>query len=330
MRILVTGGAGYVGSPAVRLLVQAGHDVWVYDNLSTGHREAVPPDRLIVGDLSEADRLDQALIEHRIEAVMHFAASAYVGESVTDPAKYYRNNVMNSLTLIERMRRCGVQRLVFSSSCVTYGAPQQLPITEDVPQIPMNPYGNTKLACERAFADYARAYGLAVAALRYFNAAGATADGSLGEDHEPETHLIPRVIWAAMGKIPYVELLGTDYPTPDGTCIRDYIHIEDLAEAHRLVLDRLQPGQFLAYNVATGRGSSVREVIRVVEEVTGRSVPVREAARRPGDPPILVADPSRIQNELGWRPRFPTLRSIVETAWRWHRDHPHGYRSGIQ
>jgi UDP-glucose 4-epimerase len=327
MRILVTGGAGYVGAPAVRLLMQSGHDVWVYDNLSTGHREAVPEGRLILGDLSEAERLDQALVEHRIDTVMHFAASAYVGESVQDPGKYYRNNVVNSLTLVERMRRCCVTRLVFSSSCVTYGYPERVPITEETPQFPINPYGNTKLACERAFADYARAYGFAVAALRYFNASGAAADGTLGEDHDPETHLIPRVIWAALGQIPYVEILGTDYPTPDGTCIRDYVHVEDLAEAHRRVLDLLRPGQFLAYNVATGHGASVRDVIRTVEEISGRAVPVREAPRRPSDPALLVADPSKIMRELGWRPHYPDLKLIVETAWRWHRDHPQGYRS---
>lgn len=326
MRVLVTGGAGYVGAPTVRCLARAGHEVWVFDNLSSGHRSAVPEDRLIIADLNQIDRVDQVLIQNRIEAVVHFAALAYVGESVRTPAPYYQNNVINTLFLLERMRRCGVHRLVFSSSCAVYGVPERLPISEETPRQPVSPYGNTKLACERAMEDYAAAYGFAVAALRYFNAAGATADGSLGEDHQPETHLIPRAIAAALGRVPLVEVHGTDYPTPDGTCIRDYVHIEDLAEAHRLALDRLVSGEFMALNVATGHGSSVREVIRAVETVSGMRVPIREGPRRPGDPAELVADPSRIQQRLGWRPRFPELQAIVETAWRWHRDHPRGYR----
>lgn len=327
MRVLVTGGAGYVGAPTVRRLTQAGHQVWVLDNLSMGHRSTVPEERLIVADLNQPERLEQVLIELRIEAVVHFAALAYVGESVRTPAQYYQNNVINTLTLLERMRRCGVFRLVFSSSCAVYGIPGRIPIPEDAPRHPVSPYGNTKLACELALADYASAYGFAVAALRYFNAAGATADGKLGEDHRPETHLIPKAIFAALGRIPFVEVHGTDYPTPDGTCIRDYVHIEDLAEAHRLALDHLVPGQFLTLNVGIGRGSSVRDVIRAVEVVSGRVVPVREGPRRPGDPAELVADASQIQRQLGWQPRFPELLSIVETAWRWHREHPQGYHS---
>jgi UDP-glucose 4-epimerase len=328
MRILVTGGAGYIGSHTVRLLLSHLHDVWVYDSLVAGHRAAVPADRLIVADLRDVDRLDHVLIAHRIEAVVHFAAFAYVGESVTDPAKYYQNNLINSLNLLERMRRAGVKRLVFSSTCATYGLPERQPLTEDMPQNPVNPYGNTKLAFERALADYSAAYGLGYAALRYFNAAGASADGTLGEDHNPETHLIPRVIWAAQGKIAHIDVFGTDYPTPDGTCIRDYVHVEDLAEAHRLVLDKLEPGKGLAYNVATGQGSSVREVIRTVEEVTGRKVPVREDPRRAGDPAELTAAGDKIRGELGWTPKYATLRSIVETAWNWHRTHPDGYSKG--
>jgi UDP-glucose 4-epimerase len=325
MRILVTGGAGYIGSHTLRLLSDRGHQVWAFDNLSLGHRGAVPVDQLIVGDLKDVDRLDHALIVNRIEAVVHFAAFAAVGESVADPAKYYRNNLINTLNLMDCMRRVGVSRIVFSSSCVTYGTPEKVPISEDTPQHPINPYGNTKLAIERALADYAAAYGWAYAALRYFNAAGASADGTLGEDHDPETHLIPRVIFAAMGKIPHLDLFGTDYSTPDGTCVRDYIHVEDLAEAHRLVLEHLQPGQGLAYNLGTGHGASVREVIRAVEEVSGHKVPVREGPRRAGDPPALVADSKKIQSELGWKPRYPELRSIVETAWKWHSTHPNGY-----
>lgn len=325
MHILVTGGAGYIGSHTLKLLLAHGHEAWAYDNLSNGHGEAVPASRLIYGDLKDVDRLDHALIIHRIEAVVHFAAYAYVGESVTNPGKYYQNNLVNTLNLMECMRRAGVRRIVFSSSCVTYGTPKQLPITEESPQHPINPYGNTKLAIEWALADYAAAYDWGYSALRYFNAAGASSDGTLGEDHDPETHLIPRVIFAAMGKIPQLDLFGTDYPTPDGTCIRDYVHVEDLAEAHRLVLERLQPGRGLAYNVGTGKGSSVREVIRAVEEVSGRKVPVREGPRRAGDPPELVADASKIRHELGWTPRFTDMRSTVETAWKWHQAHPEGF-----
>ncbi len=232
MRILVTGGAGYIGSHTVRVLTARGHDVYVFDNLSFGHPAAVPADRLIVGDLGNADVLDHAILIHRIEAVVHFAAFAFVGESVTDPAKYYRNNVANSLTLFERMRRHGVNRVVFSSTCATYGTPDRMPITEDTPQRPINPYGRTKLMIEQAMADYACAYGWGCTALRYFNASGAAADGSIGEDHHPETHLIPLVFQAAMKQRPHIEVFGTDYPTPDGTCIRDYIHVEDLGEAH--------------------------------------------------------------------------------------------------
>src|SRR5258708_2737644 len=325
MRILVAGGAGYIGSVTVRLLCSAGHDVWVYDNLSVGHRQAVPADRLIVADLSETDRIDHALLIHRIEAVVHFAASAYVGESVANPAKYYQNNMVNTLNLMERMRRHGVSRMVFSSTCCTYGTPEKLPITEDSPQSPVNPYGATKLAIEIALKDYAVAYDWGYATPRYFNAAGASADGALGEDHNPETHLIPIVIQAALGVRPHVEIFGTDYPTPDGTCVRDYVHVEDLAEAHRLALESLRPGKGLAYNLGTGRGVSVREVIRTVEEVSGRKVPVKEGPRRPGDAPELVADASKARRDLGWPPKYPQVREIVETAWRWHQAHPRGF-----
>jgi UDP-glucose 4-epimerase len=325
MRILVTGGAGYIGSHAVRLFLARGHDVWVYDNLSMGHRAAVPADRLIVGDLAEVQRLDHAVILHRIEAVVHFAAFAYVGESVRDPGKYYQNNPVNTLNLMECLRRNGVGRFVFSSTCATYGVPQRVPITEDEPQRPINPYGTGKLAVERALADYAAAYGWGYAALRYFNAAGAAPDGTIGEDHDPETHLIPLVIAAAAGRRPHVEVFGTDYPTPDGTCVRDYIHVDDLAEAHLLALERLEQGKGLCYNLGIGRGYSVREVIRVAEEVTGKKVPVKEGPRRPGDPPALVASSEKVQRELGWRPKYAELRPILETAWNWHRTHPKGY-----
>jgi UDP-glucose 4-epimerase len=325
MRILVTGGAGYIGSHAVRLFLTRGHDVWVYDNLSVGHRAAVPAERLIVGDLAELPRLDHALVAHRIEAVVHFAASALVGESVENPGKYYRNNLVNSLHLLDALRRHGIRRFVFSSTCATYGVPERVPITEDEPQKPINPYGNTKLAIERALADYGRAHGWGFAALRYFNAAGASPDGDIGEDHDPETHLIPIVLQAVLGQRPAVTVFGSDYPTADGTCIRDYVHVDDLAEAHLLALEALAPDRQLYCNLGTGRGHSVREVIQAAEEVTGKAVPVREGPRRPGDPPVLVAVGERAQRELGWRPRYTDLRSIVETAWNWHRTHPKGY-----
>ncbi len=325
MRILVTGGAGYIGSHTVKLLSARGHDVTVYDNLSAGHRKAVPADRLVVGDLRDVDHLDHVLVVNRIEAVVHFAASCYVGESVTDPAKYYLNNLANSLNLLERCRRHGVSRFVFSSTCATYGVPTAVPITEAEKQLPINPYGNTKLAFERMLADYAPAYGIGYAALRYFNAAGAAADGSIGEDHDPETHLIPIVLQAALGRRPHVEIYGTDYPTPDGTCVRDYIHVDDLAEAHRLALEKLQPGQGVQFNVGIGRGYSVREVVRTAEEVTGKKIAVTEGPRRPGDPPALVAASDKIRRELGWSPKYTELRPIVESAWNWHRTHPDGY-----
>jgi UDP-glucose-4-epimerase GalE len=251
---------------------------------------------------------------------------AFVGESVRQPALYYRNNLVNTLNLMDAMRRHGVNRIVFSSTCATYGVPQSVPITEDEPQRPINPYGNTKLAVERALGDYAAAYGWGFAALRYFNAAGASPDGSVGEDHDPETHLIPLAIAAAVGRRPQLEVFGTDYPTPDGTCVRDYIHVDDLAEAHLRALERLQPGQQMHYNLGIGRGYSVREVIRAVEEVTGKRVPIKEGPRRAGDPAVLVASSDKIHGELGWAPRYTDLHAIVESAWNWHRGHPRGYK----
>ncbi|MEX2121862.1 MAG: UDP-glucose 4-epimerase GalE [Pirellulales bacterium] len=325
MNILVTGGAGYVGSHAARLLDRAGHQVWIYDNLSVGHRSAALPGKLIEGHLADRDRLEHVLREQAIEAVMHFAAFALVGESVTDPARYYQNNVVSSLSLLEAMRAAGVTSIVFSSTTATYGAPERIPITEDEPQRPINPYGFSKLVVERALADYARAYGFGYAALRYFNAAGASPDGDLGEDHTPESHLIPIVLQAALGLRDGVTVFGDDYPTPDGTCIRDYIHVDDLGDAHVKALARLAPGKGLELNLGTGRGHSVREVIESCRRVSGREIPVSIGARRPGDPPELVADSSRAQRQLEWQPRYQTLDSIVETAWRWHSTHPHGY-----
>jgi UDP-glucose 4-epimerase len=256
---------------------------------------------------------------------MHFAAFAYVGVSVREPAKYYHNNIVGTLTLLNAMRDAGVDRIVFSSTCATYGNPQRVPITEDHPQNPISPYGFTKLAIEHALADYARAYKLGYAALRYFNASGAAADGTIGEDHDPETHLIPLVLQVALGQREHAEIFGTDYPTPDGTCIRDYIHVDDLATAHLAALEQLKPGDELKLNLGTGQGASVKQVIDHCREVTGHPIPVREAPRRPGDPPELVADPSAAKRALGWEAKYKDVRPIIDTAWRWHSKHPHGY-----
>lgn len=325
MRILVTGGAGYIGSHTVKLLLSRGHDVRVYDSLVFGHRGAVPADRLIVADLADAAALDHALLIHRIEAVVHFAAFAFVGESVTQPAKYWQNNLVNSVSLLDHCRRHGVSRFVFSSTCATYGIPERMPMTEETPQKPINPYGHTKLAVERVLADFASAYGMGYAALRYFNAAGAAPDGTIGEDHHPETHLIPLVLQVALGQRPHIEVFGTDYPTPDGTCIRDYIHVDDLADAHLRALERIEPGKGLCLNLGTGKGHSNREVIRTAERVTGKPIAVKDGPRRAGDPPELVAAADMAREILGWKPRYPELQTIIETAWNWHRTHPRCY-----
>jgi len=281
--------------------------------------------RLIEGELMDRPRLIAALTEKRIDAVMHFAAFAAVNESVVDPAKYYQNNVVASLNLLEAMRAAGVARIVFSSTTATYGVPERVPITEDEPQRPINPYGFAKLVIEQALADYAAAYGLGYAALRYFNAAGASPAGDLGEDHTPETHLIPIVLEVALGKRPHITVFGEDYPTPDGTCIRDYIHVDDLGTAHVLALEKLETGQGLKLNLGTGRGHSVREVIEACRRVTGHAIPTQSGARRAGDPPALVADSRLAQRTLGWQPQFPDLESIVGTAWQWHKANPNGY-----
>ena len=316
--ILVTGGAGYVGSHACKALASAGYRPVVYDNLSRGHREAVRWGPLVEGDLHDLARLGEALRAHQVSAVMHFAAFAYVGESVTDPELYYRNNLGGTLALLGAMRAAGVQRIVFSSTCAVYGVPEMLPIRETTAKGPLNPYGDTKLAIERALNWYAAAYGMRYMALRYFNAAGADPDGEIGEDHQPETHLIPLVLRAALGRSGPIEIYGTDYPTPDGTAIRDYIHVSDLADAHLHALAHLAAGgDSAALNLGTGSGSSVREVIAAVERIGGRKVPHREAARRPGDPPELVADPALALARLGWQPRHSDLDTIIGTALAW-------------
>jgi UDP-arabinose 4-epimerase len=319
LSILVTGGAGYIGSHACKALARAGYHPVVLDNLSRGHREAVRWGPLIVGDLADRKSLASALETHRVVAVMHFAAYAYVGESVTNPSMYYRNNLGGSLALIEAMREARVDKIVFSSTCATYGIPADSPIRESAPQLPVNPYGETKLAIERALHWYGEAYGLRSVSLRYFNAAGADPEGEIGELHEPETHLVPLVLQTALKQRPHVDIYGTDYPTADGTAIRDYIHVEDLAEAHLRALEHLcADGASMALNLGTGRGHSVREVIAAAESFCGQPISRRETARRPGDPPVLVADPSRSAERLGWRPQRSDLQTIIRTAFAWH------------
>ncbi len=325
--VLVVGGAGYIGSHCVRQLIEHGHRPVVVDNLSYGHREAVPAGvPFHACDLGDVAAVAGILERERIDLVMHFAAYAYVGESVEKPLKYYFNNVVATLQLLRAMVDAGIPRFVFSSTCATYGIPPALPITEDMPQRPINPYGQTKLDIENALRSLAAAHGLSSASFRYFNAAGAAEDGSLGEDHRPETHLIPLVFDAAVGRRPQIRIFGTDYDTPDGTCLRDYVHVDDLCRAHIAVFDRLdEPGRTFHYNLGTGTPASVREVIDAVSRVTGKQVPVVEDARRAGDPPALYADPTRAVRELDWTLRYPRLEEIIETAWRWHRDHPDGF-----
>ncbi len=321
--ILVTGGAGYIGSHAVLALKNAGYGVVVLDNLVYGHRELaekVLQVELIVGDTNDRALLDELFAKHHIAAVMHFSAYAYVGESVTDPDKYYRNNVVGTLTLLEAMLAASVKSFVFSSTCATYGEPIKVPIPEDHPQNPINPYGATKLMVERILADFGHAYGLKSVCFRYFNAAGADPTGLLGEDHNPETHLIPLVLMAAMGKRESVSIFGTDYPTPDGTCIRDYIHVTDLADAHILGLEYLlQGGDSALFNLGNGNGFSVKQVIDTARTVTGRDIKVVESDRRPGDPPMLVGSSDKARKILGWKPQYPALQDILNHAWQWHQ-----------
>jgi UDP-glucose-4-epimerase GalE len=326
--VLVTGGAGYIGSHAAKALSRAGYRVVVFDNLSAGHREAVRYGPLEVGDVTDVSAVRAALRRHDIVAVMHFAALLDVGESVREPARYYRNNVTGALSVLEAMAAEGVAYFVLSSTCATYGEPRDTPIPETHPQQPINSYGETKLAIERALPHFERAYGLRGVALRYFNAAGADPDGELGEAHAPEIHLIPRAIEAATGGRG-LEVFGDDYPTPDGTCLRDYIHVTDLADAHVRALEAaMERGQSNVYNLGTGQPHSVRQVIAAVEQVTGRPVKWTLGPRRAGDPAALYALAQRARTELGWTPRFCDLKSIVGTAWAWHRAHPTGYGRG--
>ena len=330
MNVLVTGGAGYVGSHAARQLIEAGHRVVVVDNLARGHRQAVHPQAVFRQlSLDDTDELANLLREHRVDAVMHFAALIAVGESVREPLAYYDNNTAGAVSLLRAMRRSGVGRLVFSSTAAVYGEPEAMPIAETAPAQPINPYGRSKWFVERILADCAAADGdFSFVSLRYFNVAGAAADGSLGEDHDPETHLIPVLLQAALGRRGPATVFGTDYPTPDGTCIRDYIHVEDLSAAHVLAMEALRPGDARIYNLGIGRGYSVREVLEAARRVTGIDIPVEYGARRPGDPAILYADPAKAQRDLGWRPRYAELDAIVATAWSWLKAHPRGYEKG--
>jgi UDP-glucose 4-epimerase len=321
MNVFVTGGAGYISSICAEAVLEAGHQVTVYDNLSEGHRSAVDPRaRFILGQPEQEHNILHAVKEARPDAIMHFAANALVGESMTNPSKYFHNNVGNGLKLLDAAVACGVKKFVFSSTCATYGPPDRLPMTEDLPQRPINPYGESKLMFEKMLQWYQQIHGLEFIAFRYFNAAGASK--TFGEHHRVETHLIPNVLKVALGQKPHCEVFGTDYPTPDGTCIRDYIHILDLAQAHIL---GLAPGRQGFYNLGNGDGYSVREVIRMCEKVTGQAIPTLSKPRRPGDPPRLVAAANRAISELGWKPKYPKLEDIVATAWAWHKRHPDGY-----
>lgn len=321
MNVFVTGGAGYIGSVCVEELLNAGHRVTVFDNLTEGHRAAVDPRATLVsGCLSDASLVQRSVREAGAEAILHFAANALVGESMVNPSKYFRNNVAFGLNLLDAAVACGVNKFVFSSTCATYGPPDRVPMTEDLPQRPINPYGESKLMFERILQWFRQIHGLDFVAFRYFNAAGASAH--FGEHHRIETHLIPNVLKVALGQAAQCEIYGTDYPTPDGTCIRDYIHIKDLAQAHIL---GLAPGKAGFYNLGNGDGYSVRQVIETCEKISGKKIPATERPRRPGDPPRLVAAAAKAMSELGWKPQYPRLEDIVATAWAWHQRHPNGY-----
>lgn len=321
MHIFVTGGAGYIGSVCVEQLLDAGHAVTTFDNLTEGHRAAVDPRAsLVVGDLQNRCDIEEAMEKARPDAVMHFAANALVGESMQNPSKYFRNNVAGGINLLDAMVAAGCKHLVFSSTCATFGVPERMPIDETLPQRPINPYGESKLMFEKVLRWYDEIHAIRFVALRYFNAAGASA--RFGEDHRIETHLIPNVLKVALGQKEHVEIYGTDYPTPDGTCIRDYIHILDLAQAHTLALNAPASA---SYNLGTGGGTSVREIIAACGKVSGRKIAVVEKPRRPGDPPRLVAGSDKARAELGWKPQFQDVEKIIASAWAWHLAHPHGY-----
>ena len=318
--ILVTGGAGYIGSHTNKLLNKKGYETVVFDNLVYGHKEFAKWGEFVLGDLNNIEQVRLLFEKYDIEAVIHFAAFAYVGESVKKPEKYYLNNVYNTLNLLKVMREYNCKYIVFSSTCATYGVPEKIPIDENHSQNPINPYGQSKLMIEKILEDYSKAYGLKYVSLRYFNVAGADIDGEIGEWHEPETHLIPNILDVAIEKKEYVEVYGTDYPTPDGTCIRDFIHVVDLAEAHILALEYLRKNQKSdVFNLGNGNGFSVLEVIKKVEEITGKSINYKKMPRREGDPPVLVADATKARNILNWKPKYNSSDTIIETAWDWHK-----------
>ena len=326
MKVLVCGGAGYIGSNMVAMLSAEGHQPIVYDNLSKGHKAAVRNAEFVKGDLADYELLIKVLKKYKIEACLHFAAFTEVAESTEWPLKYYHNNVSNTQTLLAAMEAAGVEKFVFSSTAAVYGMPKKVPITEDLHKEPINPYGETKFACEKMCHWQSEAGKLRYAALRYFNAAGASFDNTLGEDHRPESHLIPLIIFAAMGRSESVKIYGTDYDTPDGTCIRDYIHIEDLCKAHLFALEKLKDNRELIYNLGNGKGYSVREVIDTVKKVSGKNFKVIETDRRSGDPAVLTSDATKAKKELGWKIQYPELERIVETAWQWHNKYPGGYK----
>jgi UDP-glucose 4-epimerase len=326
MRILLAGGAGYIGSACLRWLIRHGHDAIAYDDLSEGNAAAVPEGRLVTGDISDTERMAGVMGQHGTEGVMHFAALASVPDSIADPDGYYRVNVIGTKSVLDAMRRAGVMRIVFSSTAATYGFHAEMPLREDSPQTPETPYGTTKLAAEWLIKDYARAYGMGCTLLRYFNASGADPDGNHGENRRHEAHLIPLAFQVVVGRREKLLIYGNDWETRDGTCVRDYVHTDDLAQAHQLAIEGLEPGVARAYNIGSGTGVSVLEVLRACEAVVGRPIRHEIVGRRPGDPATLVASPERIINELGWSPRFTDIRAIVETAWRWHSAHPRGYR----
>ncbi len=325
MNILITGGAGFVGSACLRWLVRHGHNPIAYDNLKEGHISAVPSGRLVVGDIANTDALVTVMGKFKIEAVMHFAAATYVGESVTNPDYHYSNNVSGTLSLLRAMQKANVKRLLFSSTCATYGMNPKVPMAEDSLQDPCSPYARTKLVVEWMIRDFAHAYGLGFTLLRYFNAAGADPDGLHGEDHRPETHLIPIVLEVPLGQRKELTIFGNDYPTPDGTCVRDYIHTSDLAQAHQLAIEATTPTTSEVFNIGTGNGQSNLQIIQACEQVCGQKIPYKFGPRRPGDPPALVADPTKLKTRLGWKPQFADIVKTVETAWKWHNTKPNGY-----
>lgn len=326
MSVLVTGGAGYIGSHTVKALQRQKRNVIVYDNLERGHRQAVAGVPLIVGDIRDEDKVSWAIKEYGVDSVIHFAAHSLVGESMIEPSIYYENNVCGTMKLLNTLIKRNILKIVFSSTAAVYGEPQEIPLSETSPKNPTNVYGRTKLIIENMLSDYDHAYGLKFTALRYFNACGADRSGMLGEDHFPESHLIPLVIAAALKKRQNIEIFGTDYPTPDGTCIRDYIHVSDLAEAHILALDALRDGaDSEVYNLGNGKGYSVREIITAVENVTRKNIAVVESGRRTGDPAVLIASSEKISSQLGWRPKYTRIEDIIVTAWNWHSHFPHGY-----